>query len=113
MSNSIHKFRTVATLTTLTTILTTNVVPQRAAAQNTYSPILVKQYSIECVRNLQSKGFLEEKAQSVCQCSLENLQAKMDQRQAILFLTTAQFSTIDASTGMPKKLSPFLNSCLA
>lgn len=113
MSNSTRTCGTVATLVGLTAALTATVAPQRAAAQNTYSPVLVQQYNLGCVHKLHSKGFSEEKAQSACQCSLKNLQAEMNQHQAILFLTTAQFSAIDASTGMPKKLSPFFSSCLA
>lgn len=85
-----------------------------AAPRYTYSPTLVSRYTAGCIEKVQATGKSAAQAQRMCQCSLQNMQAQHTQGQAIIILTSAQFSgSKDPNTGLPSKLSKYFATCRA
>ncbi len=82
--------------------------------KNAYSSTLVSRYTSGCSAKLTAKGKTAAQALKLCQCSLNNMQAKHTQSEAIMMLTKAQFmSSTDPRTGLPTKLTPYFVACKA
>jgi hypothetical protein len=91
-------------------------IPSAANAQTRYeySPVLVQRYTSGCSQKLQANGKTAEQAQSLCQCSLNQMQLQHSQGQAIQILLAAQFNpAIDPAIGMPRVLSKYFAPCVA
>ncbi len=84
-------------------------IPEKKA----YSSYLVNPYTKRCSQKLQTKGISSDIATQICGCSLEQMQAKHTQKQAIAILIKASKSKVeDATTGMPAPLSGYFTPCM-
>ena len=90
-----------------------SVINQAVSRKKAYSWQLVKPYTSRCQNKLQKKGVSSDIAMSVCECSLEQMQTKYTQKQAIGILIKASKSkTEDPNTGMPQALSGYFTPCM-
>ncbi|NJK41454.1 MAG: hypothetical protein HC934_09065 [Acaryochloridaceae cyanobacterium SU_2_1] len=87
---------------------------ETVAPKNTYDPELISRYNSGCVKKLMGKGKTEEQAKQLCQCSMNNMQNKKTQSEAISLLIQSQFSfSKDPETGMPRSLAEYFDGCSA
>ena len=91
--------------------LMTNAISRKQ--KEAYSWHLVRPYTSGCTGKLEKNGISANTAKSVCTCSLEQMQAKHTQKQAIGILIKASKSkSIDSRTGMPAPLSGYFTPCM-
>jgi|GEM_PF-3245884 len=87
---------------------------QMASAKYTYNPYLVRLYTYECMKKLQSvNGGSTDQATQICQCSITQMQQQHSQSQAIQIFTKAQASIKNDPDAMPPELSPYFTPCIS
>jgi len=88
------------------------LLPQAAHAQYQYSTQLVERYTTGCSKELVKKGYSGAQAQSLCVCSLRQMQRQHSQSSAIVVLTSAQLNPVkDPKIGLPNTLSKYFTPC--
>ncbi len=88
-------------------------VQTRSISQETvYSAQLVRPYTKACKDRLQKKDISSDISKSVCECSLQQMQRKHTQKEAIGILIKASKTAEDPNTGMPKALSDYFTPCM-
>jgi len=98
----------------LSSALLPTLLPQAANAEYQYSSQLVQQYNNGCSDQLVKKGYPAAQAQSLCACSLKQMQSQHSQSSAIVVLTSAQLNPIkDPKLGLPNTLSKYFTPCFS
>lgn len=111
-SQSIKKISRFMVAAGLSSALLPVLLPQQANAEYQYSSQLVQQYNSGCSNQLVKKGFSNTSAQSLCACSLKQMQTHHSQSSAIVILTSAQLNPIkDPKLGLPTNLSKYFTPC--
>ena len=112
-SFSFRKLGSLMMVATASSTLAATLPFQAAQAQGyEYSAQLVQQYNSGCSSRLQQKGYSTAQAQSLCACSLKQMQMQHNQASAIAILAGAQFNpNKDPKLGLPSTLSKYFTPC--
>ena len=76
MSQSIKTVGRLLLAVAMSTAIVPTLLPQQANAQYQYSSQLVQQYTSGCSNQLVKKGYSGPSAQSLCACSLKQMQTQ-------------------------------------
>ena len=109
----IHQsIRPAAALAGMGALLMTSMTMPANAQGHQYSSQLVQRYNAGCSDQLRKKGFADAQAQTLCACSLKQMQQEHSQSSAIVLLTSAQLNPIkDPQLGLPTNLSKYFTPC--
>lgn len=112
MRQSVLSVRRVVLMATLGAAMTASLPLQANAQEHQYSAQLVQRYNSGCSDQLRKKGYSDSQAQSLCSCSLKQMQTQHNQSSAIFVLTSAQLNPVkDPKLGLPNTLSKYFTPC--
>ena len=112
MRQSISSMRRVVMMAVVGTVMTVSFPLQTYAQEHQYSAQLVERYNSGCSEQLRQKGYSDTQAQTLCACSLKQMQSQHDQSSAIFILTSAQLNPVkDPNLGLPSTLYKYFTPC--